>query len=99
MPAPVRVDDQADPRLTAYTGLPDAELRRSIEATEGLFIAEGVLVIRRLLASGRRPRSLLLTESRYADLRDDLAGIDAPVYVGTLDLLRAVAGFDVHRGA
>ena len=102
--APIEpVDDPADPRLADYVGLPDAELRRSIEATSGTsygcFIAEGITVIRRLLASPYRTRSVLVTPPKLRALQDALASIDAPVYVASPEVLAAVAGFDLHRGA
>lgn len=62
-------------------------------------MAEGHLVIRRLVRSGHTIRSLLLTPRRYADLADDLAGVTAPVYMAEAPVLSAIAGFDVHRGA
>lgn len=97
--AAVTIDDARDTRIADYVGLRDPELRRRHEAEHGVFIAEGVLVIRALLASRYRVRSVLVTPKRLDDLRDDLAGLDAPVYAADLDVLRAVAGFDLHRGA
>ncbi len=95
----IRVDDAADPRLDDYRDLPDLERRAGLEAARGVLIAEGAVTIRTLLGSGRHVRSLLLVEREHARLAADLAAVDAPVYVAELDLLRAVAGFDVHRGA
>ena len=104
MPAPlsrvVPVADPDDPRLTDYTRLTDAELRRRREPAEGLFVAEGEKVIRRALAAGYPLRSLLLEERRLDDL-DDLRedAPEAPVYVAPRPVLEALTGFDVHRGA
>jgi tRNA G18 (ribose-2'-O)-methylase SpoU len=95
----IEVRDPADPRLDDYRDLPDLERRAGVEATRGVLIAEGTVPIRTLLGSGRRVRSLLLVPREHARLAADLAAVDVPVYVGELDLLRAVAGFDVHRGA
>ena len=92
---PVTVDDPSDPRLADYVGLSDAALRR--EGTT--FIAEGELVIRQLLRSPYPVRSVLVTPARWAALESVLAGVDAPVYVASLDVMRAVAGFNIHRGA
>lgn len=85
-----------DLRLTTYRALRDRNLLR----TEGLFVAEGRMVVRRLLA-GRRfvPRSLLVSPSALAELESHLATHpDLPVYVLPLDAFEAVAGFHVHRG-
>jgi tRNA G18 (ribose-2'-O)-methylase SpoU len=103
MPTILPVDDPGDPRVADYVGLTDAELRRRIELPEGaaagLFIAEGPLVIRRLLGSPYAVRSFLLTPRRLESMTADLAGVSAPVYVASPDVMNAVAGFDIHRGA
>ena len=97
------VEDAADPRLADYVGLNDAELRRRLEApsgaSHGRFIAEGTIVIRRLLASPYRTRSVLVTPAKLEALHDALAPVDVTVYVASSSVLAAVAGFDLHRGA
>ena len=85
--------------MADYVGLTDPDLRKRVEADGGFFVAETHLVIRRLVASGRRVRSVLVTEREHERLADALDGIDAPVYVASPAVMRAVAGFDVHRGA
>ncbi|MBK9179887.1 MAG: RNA methyltransferase [Acidimicrobiales bacterium] len=97
----IPVDDPGDPRLADYRHLRDAELRRSVEGGEGrgIFVAEGVAVLRRLLASPYPVRSLLVLPARAAALGDVLEGVAAPVYVASRQILGAVAGFDLHRGA
>ena len=55
----IRVDDPADPRLADYLRLTDSSLRTSLEAANGLFIAEGEKVIRRAMGAGYPVRSLL----------------------------------------
>ncbi|MBW8486426.1 TrmH family RNA methyltransferase [Actinomadura parmotrematis] len=95
----VPVSDPADPRLADYTSLRDVNLRKSLEAEHGLFIAEGEKVIRRAVGAGYPPRSLLMAERWAAPLADLLAGVDAPVYVAPDATVEAVAGFPVHRGA
>ena len=99
----VAVDDPADERVADYVGLTDPELRRRREqpggADGGFFIAEGVTVIRQLLRSPYRVRSLLLTPRRLEALRADLDGLGAAVYVGAQEVVNAVSGFHLHRGA
>lgn len=95
----VPVADSADPRLADYVRLRDVQLRKSLEAEHGIFIAEGEKVIRRAIRSGHRVRSLL-TARRWAEpLHDLLAEVDAPVYLAPEEVLEGVAGFAVHRGA
>jgi tRNA G18 (ribose-2'-O)-methylase SpoU len=97
--APVAVDDPSDPRLSDYVDLTDPVLRRRIEAERGFFIAESPLVVRRLLASGRHVRSVLVTPERYESLADALAPrADIPVFVAADEVLRRVVGFHLHRG-
>ena len=99
MPAPISVVDAADPQLADYVDLADPDLRRRVESERGFFIAESPLVVRRLLASGRRVRSVLVTPAQHDALADVLSGLEAPVYVAADAVLRRVVGFDLHRGA
>ncbi len=92
------VEDPDDPRLADYVGLRDPAFRERIEAQRGFFVAESPHVVRRVLASGRRVRSVLVTPQQR-DLLEELAHVDAPVYVATAEVLRSVVGFDLHRGA
>jgi tRNA G18 (ribose-2'-O)-methylase SpoU len=88
-----RVDDPADPRLADYRDLKDGELRRR----RGIFIAEGRQVVRRLLAGARfRARSVLVSEAVLGDLGDVVDGV--PVYVVPEAAVKAVVGFNFHRG-
>jgi tRNA G18 (ribose-2'-O)-methylase SpoU len=95
----IEVADPADDRLADYVRLRDVNLRRSLEAEHGLFMAEGEKVIRRALRAGFAPRSLLLTRRRLAALADVAAAVDAPVYVVAEEVAEALVGFDLHRGA
>lgn len=95
----VDITDPADPRLRDYVGLRDASLRQSMEAAEGLFIAEGDKVIRRALEAGYRPRSFLLAPRWVDELGDVLDGCEAEVYRVSFSLAEQVTGFHVHRGA
>jgi tRNA G18 (ribose-2'-O)-methylase SpoU len=97
--APVRILDPADARLTDYVDLADPDLRRRVESERRFFIAESPLVVRRLIASGRRVRSVLVTPAQQDALSDVLDGLDAPVYVAADAVLRRVVGFNLHRGA
>jgi tRNA G18 (ribose-2'-O)-methylase SpoU len=94
-----RVSEAADPRLADYVQLTDVKLRKSLESAHGLFVAEGEKVIRRALAAGYPPRSLLLAERRLAGLADVLDTCPAPVYVVPDPVAEQVTGFNVHRGA
>jgi tRNA G18 (ribose-2'-O)-methylase SpoU len=106
----VRVTDPHDDRLADYNRLTDVALRAKHEPEKGLYIAESSTVIRRALAAGHRPRSFLMAERWLADLEPEIAALpvdDAPggtgeavpVYVGEPDVLEAITGFHLHRGA
>lgn len=96
----VEVGDPADPRLRDYVDLRDTQLRRSIEAEHGIFIAEGEKVVRRAVEAGYPVRSLLMAPRWLDGLADvlDRAG-DAPCFVLSEKLAEQVTGFHVHRGA
>ena len=57
---PISIDDARDERLTDYVGLTDVALRRRLDPENGLYIAESEKVIRRALAAGHRPPTLLM---------------------------------------
>ena len=85
--------------LADYVGLTDVALRTRREPAEGIFIAEGEKVIRRAVAAGYPVRSLLLEEKWLAPLADLVGSLDVPVHLADLETLRAVTGYNVHRGA
>jgi tRNA G18 (ribose-2'-O)-methylase SpoU len=102
----IAIGDAGDPRLADYTRLTDVSLRTSLEAEHGLFIAEGTKVISRAVQAGYPVRSVLLGESRVADL-GPLSGVgglaasdpDVPVYVVPDAVAERLTGYRVHRGA
>lgn len=87
-----------DPRLADYLDLRDAAARRRIEGDE-FFIAEGAVAIDRLIMSGHRVRSVVVSERKYERLRDLLDPLAAPTYIVDRDVLHDIVGFDLHRGA
>jgi tRNA G18 (ribose-2'-O)-methylase SpoU len=95
----ITVNDPADPRLQDYVRLTDVNLRRSLEAPAGLFIAEGEKVIRRAVAAGYRVRSLLVTPARLASVADIAQACAGAVYLVSPETARQVTGYQVHRGA
>jgi tRNA G18 (ribose-2'-O)-methylase SpoU len=93
------VSDPGDPRLSDYLSLTDVELRKSLEAEHGLFVAEGEKVIRRAAAAGYRVRSLLATEQKAPGLADLAARCGGPAYVVPAAVAEQLTGYHVHRGA
>jgi tRNA G18 (ribose-2'-O)-methylase SpoU len=91
------IETATDPRLALYRGVRDPELLRA----HGVFIAEGRLVVRRLLESSRfRTRSVLVTPTAHAELSDAIERLDErpPVYEADTALFRELTGLNVHRG-
>ena len=54
----IHLEDLDDPRLAAYSGMTDAQLRDCPDSAHGLFIGESRKVIERALAAGVRMRSI-----------------------------------------
>jgi tRNA G18 (ribose-2'-O)-methylase SpoU len=95
----VPIDRPDDARIADYVDLSDPDLRRRVEEDRGFFIAEGPVVIRTLLGTRHKVRSVLVTPHQRAALADVLGSVDAPVYVVEPEVMRHTVGFDLHRGA
>jgi tRNA G18 (ribose-2'-O)-methylase SpoU len=97
MPEIINISDAEDPRVAPYRDVRE----RDLVGREGLFIAEGEVVLRGLLdSSGHRPLSLLIAEKRIGGLGDLLERVpaDVPVYAAGQAVMDAIAGFPMHRG-
>ena len=97
----IHIIDIKDPRVVAYSGLTEAQLRNRLHPNQGLFIAESPKVISVALDAGYRPLSIL-TEERHitGDAREIIsrAGDQVPVYTGTRQLLAQLTGYTLTRG-
>ncbi|HEX9338941.1 MAG TPA: RNA methyltransferase [Pseudonocardiaceae bacterium] len=98
MPQVIDVDDPADPRLDEYRDLTTADRRPDRPGGRGLVIAEGEVVVRRLLHSPYPIRSLLGVPRRIEALHNDLAGVAVPCYRTSADVMAEVVGFHLNRG-
>jgi tRNA G18 (ribose-2'-O)-methylase SpoU len=84
-----------DPRLALYRVVRDPELLRS----HGVFLAEGRLVVERLLGqTNYRARSVLVTPAALASLAPALSHASCPAYLVEPPVMRDLAGFSIHRG-
>ncbi len=98
MPAPTVITAGLDDeRLEVYRRIGDSDALLA----RGLFVAEGRLVVDRLVR-GRRHllHSLLLTEAASAAMAATLAALDrtTPVFVVPQAVMNDVVGFNIHRG-
>ena len=94
----IDVDDPADPRLDDFRDLNSVDRRPDLPTGKGLVIAEGVLVVQRMLASRFVPRALMGTDKRLAELTADLDGVAAPYYRVSAEVMAQVVGFHLNRG-
>jgi tRNA G18 (ribose-2'-O)-methylase SpoU len=92
------VADPSDPRLDDFRDLNSVDRRPDLPTGKGLVIAEGVLVVQRMLASRFTPRAFLGTDRRLAELAADLDGVAAPYYRVSADVMAEVVGFHLNRG-
>lgn len=92
----VEVRDVDDPRLADFRDLTLADRRPDRPGGRGLVIAEGVVVVRRLLESRYPPRAVFGVPSKISQLAADVTG--APCYAGSAQLLAQVVGFHLNRG-
>lgn len=84
-----------DPRIAAYAHVGDHAWLR----LRGVFVAEGRLVVRRLVELGRYDvQSVLVTPPARAALADVLDRAAFPVFECPQNLVQAITGFDFHRG-
>jgi tRNA G18 (ribose-2'-O)-methylase SpoU len=95
------VNDPDDPRVDDFRDLNSIDRRPDLPTGKGLVIAEGVLVVQRMLVSRFTPHALLGTQRRLDELKDDLAGLrdlGAPFYRVSADVMARVVGFHLNRG-
>ncbi len=91
----ISIEDASDARLDGYRDVKD----RDLVGRDGLFMAEGKVVLERLFASGLcRTVSVLTTAKRLDALDLSALGDDVPVYVVPQEVMDATAGFAIHRG-
>ena len=92
-----RVTEPGDRQVALFGAVSDPVLARA----HGLFVAEGRLVVRRVLEDPRyHVRSLLLNDAAHHDLEPHLARLDAviPIFVCRTHDFLGITGIDIHRG-
>ena len=97
-PGVIDITDPADPRVDDFRDLNSLDRRPDLPTGKGLVIAEGVLVVRRMLASRFTPHAMLGTQRRLDELAGDLLGVAAPFYRASAEVMADVVGFHLNRG-
>lgn len=103
----VDIDDPADPRVDDFRDLnsvdrrPDLPILPGGRRGKGLVIAEGVLVVERMISSRFAPHALLGVDKRFDELvpvlsADSLAGV--PFYRTSAQVMADIVGFHLNRG-
>jgi len=93
----ITISDLHDTRIAAYRNITDAELVRR----RGLFIAEGRLIVARVLADRRcRVESLMVNAASLHALRPVLetGAAETPVFLCDNAVFAGVTGLNLHRG-
>ena len=95
------IDDPSDERMHIFTGLRDQALRQLREAPggdmQGIFIAEGDVVIQRAIEAGHALHSVIVEAARLRPLEFDLN--DAPLYRMGEPVVQEIASHRRYRGA
>ncbi len=91
------ITDPEDERLADFFELADPAARRRRERDE-LFVAEGLVAVRRLIDSAHQVRSILVTP-RHRGRIEALPGVTgANLLVADEEVLAGTVGFHFHRG-
>ena len=98
MAEPIFVEHAADPRLDDFRDLTVADRRPDRPGGRGAVVAEGVVVVRRMLTSPYPVRAILGVAARVDDLRANLSTMDVPAYVVTPQVMSDAVGFHLNRG-
>lgn len=95
---PIPITDPNDSRLDDFRDLTTADRRPDRPGGRGLVIAEGTVVVRRLIGSVYPIRAMLGVQRRFDQLVADLDDTPAPYFVVSPDLMAEVVGFHLNRG-
>jgi tRNA G18 (ribose-2'-O)-methylase SpoU len=91
----VRIEQVSDLRLAPFR---DVGRPAALQAA-GLFVAEGRIVVQRLIEDAKFPiAAILVTDAAHDALSAVLNAVAAPVYVCDQRIVNAITGFNFHRG-
>ena len=92
----VIIDGADDPRVAEYRDIGDHDRL----VAQGLFVAEGRLVVERLLDARFRLRSLLLNRAAFTALEPRLKDLprETSTFICATEDFEALTGYPIHRG-
>lgn len=99
----IEINELAQPGVEVFAGLTEAQLRASVEAESGIFIAESPKVINMALRHGYEPVSLLCEEKHIkgdaSQIIDTFQKMPVliPIYTGSRELLTQLTGYKLTR--
>ncbi|MDO4187515.1 MAG: RNA methyltransferase [Lachnospiraceae bacterium] len=89
----------SDERISLYIDYNENQLFHVNEPAPGYFVAESCEVIERALNASYEPVSFLAEKENITDeIRSTMDKCNVPVYVGTHDVLKNIAGYGLTRG-
>lgn len=94
----IEVTETEDGRVDDFRDLSTADRRPDRPGGRGLVIAEGVVVVERLLDSPYPVRALLGVRRRIEELADRIADLDVPAYIAEPEVMAKIVGFHLNRG-
>lgn len=106
----IEIYDAKDPRIGMFLNQKDAWLKAAHNPNtdrpeaqapaDGLFIAEGVLVVEQLIRSRFPVQSVLVTMNRAKNIAAVLDQVPegVPVYCASQEVIDEIVGFPMHRG-
>ncbi len=98
----IPIDDPQDPRIAVFQGLRDHQLRQLREADggdmEGVFVAEGDVVVERALEAQYRLHAVLVDGARNKQVPDAVLNSGTPIYAAAPNVLQHITGYHLHRG-
>ncbi|MFW5839214.1 MAG: TrmH family RNA methyltransferase [Planctomycetota bacterium] len=93
MGEPIPIESLDDPRIAVYRNLPD----RTLDNMAGRFVAEGKLLVERLLESSLAVESVLVSQRRLGSIVARIPP-DLPLYTVPEPVIHEVVGYQFHSG-
>ena len=95
----IKINDLDIPELNIFTQLSEPQLKHINEPNLGLFIVESKNVILRALEDEYEPVSMLIDENELNWVQEVFEKYqDITIYSATMDVLKTITGFCMHRG-